>query len=940
MAEKIHFGRPDCTDIEVEAFTPICGYDEPIASSMASFDVPMPASVPPVPPNECVCFDFSSQTVATDVVPCNVAAQSWVTITQADDDCCTGRYRITPHIEIPCMPFDIGTAVVTTHIGSIGGAEFRLEKDCIGCQLVPYLDITFPVPSYTPPCFMVIGDDRTYPAAAAASTAGVKCDTVKALDASSQTQFNIRAKYKGATGEDEYTSPAEFKVTEEMIDGCTCFRISSAELNLTGIGGSFNNGGDVNRRPEDDKLVIDGAPWDNDTTWYGGGFGNVANDTRIEYVDCRGPGMRNGYTPAGLDGVLIPHVALTGSYQQMLVSGNAVSPTWTSGRYNEDTKTFTAGSGNLEMALPSGFEWHMPEVTNGPIRGVVTTFSNFVFNSSGVLSEEQEAEGGVILAPGLAVRTDNSLNASGLMTVTESGRGVTGNGLRVDAGFGLRIYGIGDGTTAGDDTDSTRQGMLEIMYGPGFYMRAANGGVLCKPIDVGGSLMLNVGDGLAVDGVAKPTSIPTGSVKIDLAGGKGLGFSNDHKLQVESGNGITFDTEGKVTVNIGAGLSFDSSGKLTVSEGEVKTVAGVGPTAGDVPKESLVTALGGSTSSTLAFGEHDHGNILSSGKMKLVEGEPSDLLVTIDAYGFITPAWSYTGQMSVPPYVTCDNVKKVLDAFNWPEENNQTLKLGRIGTDNGNAESANKLIGIAQGASTATGFGLGVEFTVSDSQLKLSGERSNSKFVATDSSGKLVTPENQPASVSAEIPAYGIPMVNSATGPDDPKLTDSGIDAPVSATNGAILVADGNKGAAWAKPGPDFAFKSDPAGVMVIDDAAGSYRGSYLITATGETRLTGDVQRSSEYNVPVTAPDATFAIIDPTASVPEFIDVLQYSTTRGAWVLNTAAVTAATTTAKKIQVLTALLATFCVRFLHIGKAGTVLGTDGSSAAFSGARNAT
>lgn len=607
MADKIHFG-PGCSTIEVDPFEPICDMPEPQGSSPSTFHVPLPAAVPPVPPSECICFDFESAEVAPTVVDCKKAPKCKVSISQKDGDCCSGRYVVTPTVEIPCMPFDVATPSVTVKNksgvatrGTDGNVTFKLEKKC--CDLSSTLDVTLPdcvkyhtkppdvqityydkgvarqhklvtivedaanctfYPEITPlslpkctlsdvtlgsgtvntdgngssfywelkikdclpqlsmkatvkpmpvppnPCFRVVGDNGTYPSTASA-TSKRRGGAVKAL-ATTQNPFKVRAKYKDSDGDDKYAY-GTFTLTEDTIGGCDCFTIGSAEIDLTGIGGSFENGGDVNLRPSDKKLVIDGSEWTGDHTWYGGGYGNVQQDTAATIADVRdrGPGMRNQYTPSGFANISIPSPgALSGNKQQRLLKDDLATTTtqWKSGRYDETTKVFTPGSGNLDICLPSGFEWHMPEITNGPIRGVTVTFSDFVFNSSGVLSEEDETHGAIILAPGLAVTTSKTgstivagKNASGLMTVDDGSVGQTGHGLRVNAGDGLRIYGIGDGSTDSTDTDTdgSRQGCLEVMYGPGFKIKDGTT-FLNKPVDRSGALSINVGVGVHVKG--------------------------------------------------------------------------------------------------------------------------------------------------------------------------------------------------------------------------------------------------------------------------------------------------------------------------------------------------------------------------------------------------------------------------------------------------------
>lgn len=469
---------PGCYDVEVAQFTPICDHPEIPPSTAKTFEVPLPSFVPPTPPNECVCFSFK-ESKADISTKCDASAcKCSVEIKQLDEDCCTGRYDVIPHIEVPCLPFTIKPAVATVTTGTLGqiGATLTFEKGCLDCSIIPKLDIVVPAPIAASSCYMIRGTG--YNDSMTASAEKKKKRTAQTAAVGDATKFGLKVLYKGANGEQQEAT-TNFNVNETRVGECNCFNFSNAAIDLTGIGVSFSNGGDVNA-VKDGKLRIN-PDKDDDTskTWYGGGYGDdpkpqEGDDPGSTY--CRGRVMRGN--AASMVGARIP----TSSVGDMLVrenaEGGAISPTdvWTSRRYHTDAEgdiveTYNEAYGDINIVWPTGFQWHA--------RGIAATLTAFEYNSSGSLSFVQNMQEAVLLAPAPAAvkhtasGADPYYNASGLVVAQDDASSVATSGLQVYVGSGLRVRGIDVRTPGwGASWDYTKddQGQLEIDFGRGFHV--------------------------------------------------------------------------------------------------------------------------------------------------------------------------------------------------------------------------------------------------------------------------------------------------------------------------------------------------------------------------------------------------------------------------------------------------------------------------------------
>lgn len=147
MSENlIPFGPRSCTDLTIEPFDPICERPDIQPSIPRTFDVPLRLFAPPVPPSECVCFKFDAVQAETAVKRACSGGKSRVDITQEGEDCCAGVYKVTPQIEIPCLPFDIANATVSYGSDKCGPTSFSLgfEKKCTDCTILPTVSLNAP----------------------------------------------------------------------------------------------------------------------------------------------------------------------------------------------------------------------------------------------------------------------------------------------------------------------------------------------------------------------------------------------------------------------------------------------------------------------------------------------------------------------------------------------------------------------------------------------------------------------------------------------------------------------------------------------------------------------------------------------------------------------------------------------------------------------------
>ena len=545
---SVRFGKPGCTNPEIciPPFKPICAFDVPRATEPMTLEAPHPLIVLPLPPSECACFSFEEKngTVSIKKKADKTVPKFTVEIKQASPDCCEGKYQVTPSIEIPECIMDDDVKTGTCELGGLGGTLVWTLKRT-NCELSLEMSGDIPVPSIPLPCLPTFNLNTT----------------------------NVKIKYKeNASDTQEKETTGAFKVREDREHGCPLYVPEEMNLGVLGSMG-FANGGGVSKISGggggggDDKLQIDGGTKDGKDTWYGGGYGDRPNNDYYNNTFCRGPVMRgNQPSPVSLgeDGYPVPKATTPTAFDMVVGNKHTAQTMWTSGRMTvgNNGKYAWASSANLNIVWPTGAQWHT--------RGLALTLTEFEYNDSGVLSYAEEKGESILVspAPAYTVAADGKQEqpASGLVVLADpSETSRIQHGLRVNAGDGLRIYGIGDGSTASDDEDESRQGALEIMYGPGFRIRdtvvEGEKTYLDKPVDRPGALVPNDGRGLRVHGFTKmKKQYPNTSQTEDTIA------AQKNKLEIHAfDNDLAFQADRRLVFNDKAGTSHHKITKLTTT---------------------------------------------------------------------------------------------------------------------------------------------------------------------------------------------------------------------------------------------------------------------------------------------------------------------------------------------------------------------------------------
>ena len=528
--ENFHFGNGTCSTIEYPPFEAICAKPAVTGSEPLSLEVPVPMFAPTVPPAECACFSFTKAEAAITVTKTGYSAggvgtgTAAVAIQPATDDCCNGSYSVTPTIslEIPeCSITGVTDSQTSDPLSNLGGS----------------ITVTLKMENCVPKLELAVN-----PIQIAMPSGGSFC--------LAQGGLSVGVKYKDSRNQSHTVNPPDepnLVLQQQAVDGCWKYGGSvTLDLGTLDIPG-FGNGGDVDL--VGGSLYIDGDADSTIKTYYCGRFGDWKNPRGATHssglvmdydkVFGRGPLMRyavDGSDPSPVLAQTTGHTVPVAHVDTFfaVVGGNTPggigqSPEWQSGRTTpgvDGAQDSWESWGNLDAAWPTGAQWDLDGL------GIAMPFTRFVYNDSGVLSSAEETKYALRVSPGPASRELQEtggaltyLNCSGLRslsTSTEWSNGIA-DGLRVDAGDGLRIYGNGDGSVASDDAaggvygdsatgyDESRQGALEVMYGYGLHIRAgtSNGvtSYLDHPVKLPGALEVMYGPGFKMhDGTSGNTT--------------------------------------------------------------------------------------------------------------------------------------------------------------------------------------------------------------------------------------------------------------------------------------------------------------------------------------------------------------------------------------------------------------------------------------------------
>jgi len=489
-ATGVRFGNGTCSTITVEPFTPICSKPAVAGSTPLTLDVPVPSFTPVVPPQECVCFTFTDTakpaTVTIHPGPGHTpGGTASVTIKTPDDaDCCNGVYEVTPTItiDIPECLIPNGTIITekTVPLGENGNGSITYKLTMQDCR--PQLEI------------------KTVPFKIPTIGGGGMC--------LANTDISLGAKYQDSSGNWHTTNSITINGTvgTDTQSGCPKYEFEDGVIDMTGLFPGFDNGGDVNEIGG--MLFINGEVDENLPAFYGGGYGDWRADGGTYGGDdsfCRGPLMRYKSTQATdpspvlaapVKSYPVPVSPVETYFAYVDDDGWSQEQKWSSSRAepcaSDADATCRAMSGNLDMIWPTGVQWH----TDG--LSLALPLTEFLFNDAGILSEAQEKQVAALVSPGpattkqysetraynnrnITLSLDAGKNASGLISrpgTANSENSKILDGLRVNAGRGLHIYGVlepkdyetcelgeHNNTT---DYDASRQGALELYANIGY----------------------------------------------------------------------------------------------------------------------------------------------------------------------------------------------------------------------------------------------------------------------------------------------------------------------------------------------------------------------------------------------------------------------------------------------------------------------------------------
>lgn len=450
-----------CSEFRETQFTPICDYKPLTGTVPLALDIPMPVFPASIPPEDCVCFTFESEHKEIDVITVtkDVKPSCYVEIEQAGDDCCAGKYKVTPHVEVPaCLYPDTDWQQASTtgaHIGNLG-----LKYRTVDCGLEMQFTGNIPVPSCIP-------------------EPGKK-------------EFKLTL----TTDNKQNKAEGSFKIEYPMENSCK-WCVGDLELDLDGLNiGKYNNNGAVFSPTGGGgmgSLFIDGTISDNRAdTYYGGGLGNQIKETEqiLKSIYRRGYLMRDDNIE--IHGNL-PVPFVSDGITHKFVSKNDVIQTWYSSTKTTDSAggvSYNEGTGYLNIVMPSGFQWafrhyNTPEPTDGTI-GIGVALTTFTITPDGIVGKAEENEELMLLSPAPIYRTDEygkyMNNASGLIATPDTkdtDNNTYSGGLSVLFGGGLCIQKMTDQDKkpaylypAVDAKNKLAHidGELRVLYGPGMRM--------------------------------------------------------------------------------------------------------------------------------------------------------------------------------------------------------------------------------------------------------------------------------------------------------------------------------------------------------------------------------------------------------------------------------------------------------------------------------------
>lgn len=487
-----------CREFRETQFTPICDYKPLTGTEPLAMEIPMPVFPASIPPDDCVCFTFESEHREVDVITVtkDVKPSCYVEIEQAGDDCCAGKYKVTPHMEVPaCLYPDTGWQQADTTGAHLG--NFGLQYRTVNCGLE--MKVVGSIPE--PPCVPTPDPDT----------------------------FNLPIVYEDASGEtQEENITFTIKFPKDKDHPCRWCIDDPDPLDFRKMNiGKYNNNGAVFSPTAggsgEGGLFIDGTIDDDIAkTYYGGGLGNQISETTKAILESkyrRGWRMRND--AIGIHGNL-PVPFGSGGIKHQFVSLDDEIQTWHSSTKTTDSKgnvSYNEGTGYLNIVMPSGFQWAFRHYDTGnptdETVGIGVALTTFTITPDGIVGKAEENEELMLLSPAPVYRTDSNggylNNASGLTAIpeTEDTEKIKySGGLSVLFGGGLCIQKMTKQNNKPAylyptvDTNKNLahvDGELRVLYGPGMRMcKKADGLVSYETTstEIPGALSIDSGRGL------------------------------------------------------------------------------------------------------------------------------------------------------------------------------------------------------------------------------------------------------------------------------------------------------------------------------------------------------------------------------------------------------------------------------------------------------------
>ena len=145
VAFQLPSGCPQISvDLDILGQLPLCSVpsmaEAPAASRVVIID---PPAVVPVP--DCICLDVNIDgTVRASDSSAGSVAGDWAVASAAGGDCCDGRYQLSLDINVPCIPFALGSNALALAMADISTPSGALSVTASACELALGMALDIP----------------------------------------------------------------------------------------------------------------------------------------------------------------------------------------------------------------------------------------------------------------------------------------------------------------------------------------------------------------------------------------------------------------------------------------------------------------------------------------------------------------------------------------------------------------------------------------------------------------------------------------------------------------------------------------------------------------------------------------------------------------------------------------------------------------------------